>query len=132
MEYTPAIQAVLDRQITNASAVKGTLVRVTPRRGATCLVLVFEDGSWAWYQPEDDYGESRIWLQTDPADIEDLLQAELITAKQYDEWRIAHEQQRTEATRQNELDTLARLKAKYEGLDDARGRGETRGDKTGV
>ena len=102
-------------QIKDSKDVHGALVRVYCARYDSCMILVFDDGQWAHYMAHyDGDGDSHIEFETSPPDLEEMLNAGLISNEVYLAQRAEERAASEQKQRDMELATLTRLKAKYE------------------
>lgn len=113
-KHTETIKAVLARQIKTNKEVCGALKYVYCASWGNCLILVFEDGRWAYYYAEGGYeGDRMIALQEDEPDWGELEGADLITSAECQEQFALERAQREHEQRAREVAELARLRAKY-------------------
>lgn len=111
---TDVVAALLARQIKGDKDVVGHLSRIYCASYDNCLILIFEDGRWAHYCARVDYdGGETIEFESDRPEWAELFRAGLMTNDEYDT-QLALERKELDQTRQqHELETLAKLKAKY-------------------
>lgn len=102
-------------QIKDKKEVHGALARVYCAHYDNCLILIFDDGRWAHYMAHsDDDGDRYIEFEIEPPEPKDLLGAGLLSNDEYRTYQDAILAASEQAYRDDELATLARLKAKYE------------------
>lgn len=101
------------KQIKTEKGVKGELARVYFH--GRDLLLIFSDDCFAYFHGSSRYNGD-VDLDFEPNEPDDYLlkNAGLLTEKEFAQRREAEKAKWDQETRKRELDTLARLKAKYE------------------